>query len=241
MEASNPTFTKTTRAKPIYGAKHTTRGNAYSQRNFIKKKVFVSTHNVNTTKEYISNTVEEICGSPPVSCVQLRTKYNSYVSFCITVTEASYVLLLDPTQWEEDFLIMPFEGKGRYIDRNTKTTTSHPREVASAPSNTQEPNSEAACSDPTGSKQSIDLADLRRQNKELERQLKELHSAWDADNESIPSSPSSLHNTSAQSLHDSDQLSTVESAINTQNDLNHHLSLEEGNAGSNHSTPEEQT
>ena len=104
-----PPKINTTRTKPIYGTKSTNSENVYSQRNFIKKKIFLSTHNVKTTKDYISSTVRDICGSAPFSCVQLRTKYDSYVSFCVTVSEASYNILLDPKQCEEDFLIMPFK------------------------------------------------------------------------------------------------------------------------------------
>jgi len=241
-ETQYPVQNQATRVKPIYGAKSTARSNTFSQKNFTKKKIFVSTHNVQTTKEYISNTVEQICGTPPFSCIQVKTRYNSYVSFCITVSEACYTPLLDPLQWEDDFLIMPFEGKRRYRQGNSQTmdrgqtARSHPNGDAHASSTAPVPNNEVAFAAPSSSKQHDNIADLKRQNKELEQQIKELQGAWDADNESILSSVSSAHNSKSVC---SDHFST-NSAMNTERDLNLHLSLEEGTLANNHSTPEDE-
>ena len=136
---------------------------------------------------------------------------------------------------------MPFEGKGRYRQENSESNKPDPSVDVLAPSTAQVRNNEAAFAAPSTSNNSAEIADLKRQNKLLEHQIKELHNAWDADDESIPSSRCSSRSSKQPSLDGSEQLSTVNSAINTERDLNLHLSLEEGNITRNLSLPEEQT
>jgi hypothetical protein len=107
------------RPKPIYGNKAKEGGNYFKQSNYIKKKIFISTHDIATTSDHITNIVKSITRVAPLSCLQLRTKYDTYVSFCITVTENHFSNILNPQHWEEDFLIMPFEGKSRLRSQTT--------------------------------------------------------------------------------------------------------------------------
>jgi len=129
---------------------------------------------------------------------------------------------------------MPFHGKGSRRDANINTNIVTPNKDGVASPAAQVPNSEVNRAAPSASKESNELLELKRQNKMLELQIKELHSAWDADNESIPSSASSVHGSKPQSSECSDRTSTITSAHDTQ-----HLSLEEGTLPSNNSPPED--
>ena len=125
---------------------------------------------------------------------------------------------------------MPFEGKARTQNKNPNVTRNQPRDKIPSPLPPQGPTPEAS------STKQIDeeLANLKRQNQLLEEQLKDLQTAWDADNESVLSSPPSAHNSKPASSVCSDQTS----ALNTEQDLNLCLSLEEGASLHNHSSTE---
>jgi len=171
---------------------------------------------------------------PPLNCTQLKTKYNTYVSFCATVNETHYNQLLNPNKWEDDFLIMPFEGKGRYLNSKTAKPETRTRNHAPSPSPSPTQANKSQIPIPNQDKQ---INDLRRQNRLLEDQLKELRTAWDADSESVLSSVPSEHNSKPPSSVCSENTS----ALNTEHDLNLHLALEEGLPQPDHSTAHHST
>ena len=219
------------------------------------KKIFLSTHNTSTTKEYISNIVKEISGNLPIACSQLRTKYDTYVSFCVTVTEANFNLLLDPRHWEEDFLIMPFEGGSKFRSNSQQTRrlnegtapaapVSLPSQPAQTLLSTNPPNASLATNQVTGvtashlssPKNNLDdeISKLKRQNTELEQQLREMQTAWDADGESESSSALS-DSTSANGNIDTHTPSLNEDSKIDQG-ANLHQSSEEETICQSHST-----
>lgn len=47
----------------------------------------------------------------PLFCRRLRTRYNTYASFCVGVDDQGFQRLTDPCMWPADCLFKPFRGK----------------------------------------------------------------------------------------------------------------------------------
>lgn len=74
------------------------------------RRIFVSKLSPCTTSAQLTAHLSSV-DVTPLSCQRLKTKYDSYSSFCVTVSEDSFQHLADPSLWPKDCLFKPFRGK----------------------------------------------------------------------------------------------------------------------------------
>lgn len=74
------------------------------------RAIFVSKLSANTTSAQLLAHLSTVQVTP-LSCKRLRTKYDSYSSFCVTVNEECFRRLSDPSMWPKGCLFKPFQGK----------------------------------------------------------------------------------------------------------------------------------
>ena len=74
------------------------------------KRIFVSRLAPSTSeqniKEFLSNELKI-----DVNCIKLKTKHESYASFCIEANEEHYEALVSPDLWDAGVLLFPFFGR----------------------------------------------------------------------------------------------------------------------------------
>ena len=75
---------------------------------------FLSNTSPNEAKDFVTNQF-----GAEVTCIKLATKFNSYSSFKITITNVSQKDVLDMNKWPEDILVKKFYSKTLLKERNT--------------------------------------------------------------------------------------------------------------------------
>jgi hypothetical protein len=73
--------------------------------------LFVSRFGPEVTAQDIKNSLEEQLKLTSLSCTRLKTKFNSYASFHISVNEDDFPLINNTGVWPNDCLIAPFYGR----------------------------------------------------------------------------------------------------------------------------------
>ncbi|XP_070532996.1 uncharacterized protein [Ptychodera flava] len=93
------------RSKFILGKRqHTGLQTAATQR----KRVFVSRLRPETDTEHLVRYIRETMRIDTIDCDKLKTKYDSYASFCIAVRPDNFESLMNPDVWPEGVLIRKF-------------------------------------------------------------------------------------------------------------------------------------
>jgi hypothetical protein len=73
--------------------------------------LFVSRFGPEVTAQDIKNSLEEQLKLTSLSCTRLKTKFNSYASFHISVNEDDFPLINNTSVWPSGCLIAPFYGR----------------------------------------------------------------------------------------------------------------------------------
>lgn len=74
------------------------------------KLVFVSKLSPSTTAEQLQAHLSSV-NVAPLFCHRLKTKYETYASFCVGVDDMYFQRLCDPSTWPSDCLFKPFRGR----------------------------------------------------------------------------------------------------------------------------------
>lgn len=74
------------------------------------KLVFVSKLSPSTTAEQLQAHLSSV-NVAPLFCHRLKTKYETYASFCVGVDDMYFQRLCDPCTWPSDCLFKPFRGR----------------------------------------------------------------------------------------------------------------------------------
>lgn len=74
------------------------------------RAIFVSKLSANTTSGQLLAHLSNVQVTP-LSCKRLKTKHDSYSSFCVTVDAECFRRLCDPSMWPKGCLFKPFQGK----------------------------------------------------------------------------------------------------------------------------------
>ncbi|PNF20526.1 hypothetical protein B7P43_G05329, partial [Cryptotermes secundus] len=107
-------------------------GNAEVQWNNIKECMldtsveafFVSRFSPEVTADDVHKSLKEQLSLKNLVCTRLRTKFNTYASFHITVTEEEFSLINDVGVWPSGCLIAPYYGK---LAPDQVFTPAHPK------------------------------------------------------------------------------------------------------------------
>jgi hypothetical protein len=75
------------------------------------KALFVSHFSPKVTADDIFEPLKEQLSRKKLACTKLKTKFSSYSSVLISVTEDEFSLISNPAVWPSDCLIAPYHGK----------------------------------------------------------------------------------------------------------------------------------
>jgi hypothetical protein len=75
------------------------------------KALFVSRFSPEVTTDDVQKSLKEQLSLKMLDCTRLKTKFNSYASFHISVTEDEFPLINDASVWPSECLIAPYYGK----------------------------------------------------------------------------------------------------------------------------------
>lgn len=104
-----PTKTQMKRSTPRVGASEAS-DLVVVRRPPNTRAIFVSKLSAKTTSGQLRAHLATV-DVTPVSCKRLKTKHDSYSSFCVTVDGESFERLGDPSLWPKGCLFKPFQGK----------------------------------------------------------------------------------------------------------------------------------
>jgi hypothetical protein len=95
---------------PMYGARKSSSLPVVSKRPKTKA-LFVSRFSAEVSASDVENSLQEPLKLSLVVCAKLKTRYNSYASFYVSVTEDDFPLIHNTGVWPEGCLIAPFYGR----------------------------------------------------------------------------------------------------------------------------------
>ena len=98
------------------GGKHPVMGNSQNSNLRAVKPRFEGARRIFITRLHPSTTVEEVLENihdlkVDANVVRLKTRFNSYSSFCIETSIKDYEVLMCPDNWGEGVMLLPFYGR----------------------------------------------------------------------------------------------------------------------------------
>jgi hypothetical protein len=75
------------------------------------KSLFISRLGPDVSASDVENYLQAHLNLSSLTCTKLKTKFNSYSSFCVSVTEDDFPLVNDSGAWPNGCLIAPFYGR----------------------------------------------------------------------------------------------------------------------------------
>lgn len=79
------------------------------QRRWLPKALFVTKLSPETTEAQLCSYLTAR-DAAPLACKRIKTRYNTYASFYVAVSNVCYELLQDPALWPNECLFKPFRG-----------------------------------------------------------------------------------------------------------------------------------
>jgi hypothetical protein len=112
------TNTKRPNRQPVIGTSSTKHLKVVPPRFTRVKRIFVSRLETTTTENFLQELIKSEM-QLDVNCIRLKTKYDTYASFCIETSEENYEALMAPEAWDEGVLLFPFYGRPNNLSKKT--------------------------------------------------------------------------------------------------------------------------